>query len=232
VSNVTLSDIGLTAGNTSNVSVVQGSNETVPDGFLNSSGASGYISPASLGEKGFAAFHLFIMEHDNFSVASAHATKVHFILSLSFSPCTPSYRNVHFLGKKLSGWAHFTYPSISNFAERCLLSGHDLNDSGQIASRKSNHLQLNGSTDEDLLNPESTSTPPVNATQQTGPLMINMSDGSRWFLPVLKPLRSIPLGTFGMRGYSTVHFCFFVSNQALSDVMTTMQTPCTCPHGD
>lgn len=81
VSNVT-SYIGLTAANTSNVSVVQGSNKTVPDGFLNSSGASGYISPASLGEKGFAAFHLFIMEHDNFSVSAAHATKVHFIFSV------------------------------------------------------------------------------------------------------------------------------------------------------
>lgn len=88
VPNVT-SYIGLTAANTSNVSVVQGSNKTVPyipDGFLNSSGASGYISPASLGEKGFAAFHLFIMEHDNFSVSAAHATKVPFHLVFVFSP--------------------------------------------------------------------------------------------------------------------------------------------------
>jgi hypothetical protein len=109
-----------------------------------------------------------------------------------------------------------------------------LNESGQIASRKSNHLQLNGRTDEDLLNPEST--PPVNATQQTGPLMINMSDGTRWFLPVLNPLPSIPLGTFGMRGYydSRVYFCFFIFQIKLYLIlsMTTMQTPCIFPHGD
>jgi len=35
-----------------------------------------YVSPASLGAAGATAFHAFIMSHDNFSVANAHASEV------------------------------------------------------------------------------------------------------------------------------------------------------------
>ena len=92
-----------------------------------------YVSPAALGEAGMAAFHEFIMAHDNFSIAAAHASTV--------------------------------------------------------VARKSNRLPINDTSDHDLRNSTHTnSTDSEEEEAAVGPLMINISDGSRWFLPVLKPL--------------------------------------------
>jgi hypothetical protein len=50
-------------------------NVTEPEAS-HSESSTGYVSPASLGAAGAAAFHAFIMSHDNFSVANAHASEV------------------------------------------------------------------------------------------------------------------------------------------------------------
>ena len=38
--------------------------------------ANTYVSPASLGEEGAAAFHAMIAQHDNYTVAASHASQV------------------------------------------------------------------------------------------------------------------------------------------------------------
>ena len=78
----------------------------------------------------------------------------------------------------------------------------DIVEMSQIVARKSNRLpavnssQTNASDYATELDENSTDSRTAEADAE-GPLMINISDGSRWFLPRLHPIPAVHLGVRG-----------------------------------
>jgi len=112
-------------------------------------GCEGYVSPASLGAEGAAAFHEFIMQHDNYSIAAGRARAV----------AARKSNRLPLVAGNASGGGNGSASAL---------------DSGD--SEKSSQWQLG---------------------RGHGPVMVNTTDGSRWYLPRLRPIPSVNAGWRG-----------------------------------